>query len=92
LLAAYASSEPAEVSIRSKMEDHLALLEPLSEREVEVLMLIAEGLSNQQIAGQLHISLSTVKGHTSNIYGKLSVHNRTQAVARANELGILTIS
>ncbi|HUV28936.1 MAG: HTH-type transcriptional regulator MalT [Anaerolineales bacterium] len=92
LLAAYASSKPAEVSIRSKMEDHLVLLEPLSARENEVLKLIADGKTNQEIAVMLHISLSTVKGHISNIYGKLSVHNRTQAVARANELGILTIS
>ncbi len=65
------------------------LLEPLSVREIEVLQLIANGLSNQEIANQLHISLSTVKGHTSNIYGKLGVHKRTQAVSRAVELGIL---
>lgn len=65
------------------------LIEPLSERELEVLKLIAAGLSNSEIASRLHISLSTVKGHTANIFGKLGVHNRTQAVARANDLSIL---
>ena len=65
------------------------LVEPLSERELEVLQRIAEGLSNREIAGRLVISLSTVKGHTSNIYGKLAVNSRTQAVAKARALGIL---
>jgi LuxR family maltose regulon positive regulatory protein len=66
-----------------------ALVEPLSERELEVLRLIAEGLSNSEIAHRLYISLSTVKGHTSNIFGKLGVKNRTQAVARARSLDLL---
>jgi ATP/maltotriose-dependent transcriptional regulator MalT len=61
----------------------------LSVREIEILQLIADGFSNQEIANQLHISLSTVKGHTSNIYGKLEVHKRTRAVSRAMELGLL---
>ena len=65
------------------------LIEPLSERELEVLRLIAEGLSNSEIARRLHISLSTVKGHTSNIFGKLGVKNRTQAVAQARSLALL---
>jgi LuxR family maltose regulon positive regulatory protein len=65
------------------------LVEPLSEREVEVLQLIAEGLSNREISARLVISLSTVKGHTANIYGKLDVHSRTQAVTKAKTLGIL---
>lgn len=65
------------------------LVEPLSERELEVLRLVAEGLSNGEIAGKLYISLSTVKGHTSNIFGKLGVKNRTQAVTRARSLGLL---
>ena len=54
-----------------------------------MLQLIAEGLSNSEIASRLFISLSTVKGHTSNIFGKLGVKNRTQAVARARSLGLL---
>jgi LuxR family transcriptional regulator, maltose regulon positive regulatory protein len=65
------------------------LVEPLSERELEVLCLVAGGLSNAEIAGHLFISLSTVKGHTSNIFGKLGVKNRTQAVVQARSLGLL---
>jgi len=65
------------------------LIEPLSERELEVLGCLAEGLSNREIAHKLHISLPTVKSHTRNIYGKLDVHNRKQAVSRAETLGIL---
>jgi LuxR family transcriptional regulator, maltose regulon positive regulatory protein len=66
-----------------------SLVEPLSEREQEVLTLIAAGLSNREIAFRLHISLSTVKGHTASIYGKLGVNSRTQAITRGNYLGIL---
>jgi len=69
--------------------DAEALIEPLSERELEVLGLIARGLSNAEIAQALVIALSTVKGHTTNIYGKLAVRTRTQAVARARALGLL---
>jgi LuxR family maltose regulon positive regulatory protein len=66
------------------------LIEPLSAREIEVLQLLADGLTNRQIANKLVISLSTVKGHTAKIYSKLSVNNRTQAVARGRALGLLT--
>jgi LuxR family maltose regulon positive regulatory protein len=65
------------------------LIEPLSERELEVLQLIAEGLSNREIAQRLVLSLPTVKWHSSNIYGKLGVKNRTTAVVKARELAIL---
>jgi LuxR family maltose regulon positive regulatory protein len=61
----------------------------LSEREREVLRLIASGLKNQQIAHQLVISLNTVLYHTKNIYSKLGVTHRTQAVQHARELGVL---
>jgi LuxR family maltose regulon positive regulatory protein len=67
-----------------------ALVEPLSARELEVLELIAKGLTNPEIASRLFLALNTVKGHTRNIYGKLDVHNRTQAVARARALGLLS--
>jgi LuxR family maltose regulon positive regulatory protein len=65
------------------------LIEALNEREIQVLQLIAEGLTNQEIASRLYLSLNTVKTHTRNINGKLGVHNRTQAAARARALGIL---
>ncbi|MEA3441400.1 MAG: LuxR C-terminal-related transcriptional regulator [Chloroflexota bacterium] len=66
-----------------------ALIEPLSEREMEVMRLVAAGLSNRQIARQLIISLGTVKTHIHNIYAKLEVRNRTQAVARAREIQLI---
>ncbi|MEG0969392.1 MAG: LuxR C-terminal-related transcriptional regulator, partial [Pseudomonas sp.] len=61
----------------------------LSAREMSVLKLIAQGCSNQEISEQLFISLHTVKTHASHINGKLGVERRTQAVARAKELGLL---
>jgi LuxR family maltose regulon positive regulatory protein len=65
------------------------LVEPLSERELEVLRLVAAGLSNREIAGKLILSLGTIKTHIHNIYGKLDVRNRAQAVDRARELDLL---
>lgn len=65
------------------------LVEPLTERELEVLHLLAEGLSNREIGQRLYLSLSTIKGHNSNIYGKLQVSRRTEAIVRARELGLL---
>ncbi|MBN1660313.1 MAG: hypothetical protein JXA93_18085, partial [Anaerolineae bacterium] len=65
------------------------LVEPLTPREVEVLRLIAAGLSNRDIAEELVISLSTAKSHINHLYGKLDVKNRTQAVARGRELELL---
>jgi LuxR family maltose regulon positive regulatory protein len=65
------------------------LVEPLSDRELEVLRLVADGLSNSQIAGQLIITVGTVKRHLNNIFGKLGVSSRTQAIARARELELL---
>ncbi len=66
-----------------------SLIEPLSQRELEVLRLVAEGLSNHEIGERLFLALSTVKGHNRIIFGKLGVQRRTEAVARARELGLL---
>jgi LuxR family maltose regulon positive regulatory protein len=65
------------------------IVEPLSERELEVLRLMADGLSNQEIAGKLFITVGTVKTHVHHICGKLAVASRVQAAARARELGLL---
>ena len=85
LLAAF----PAEAIGPASPPKPSGLIEPLSERELEVLGLMSEGLTNPDIAKRLIISLSTVKTHLNNIYGKLSVRNRAEAVLRAKELGLL---
>jgi DNA-binding CsgD family transcriptional regulator len=85
------------ISVVNRVEEKLGniaspsqpLVEPLSERELEVLGLIAQGLSNREISERLVLALSTVKGHNQNIYGKLQVQRRTESVARAGELGLL---
>lgn len=88
LMAAFNEGQLVEGSSPVADED-ANLIEPLSDREIEVLQLIAEGLTNREIALDLVLSPNTVKVHTYNIYGKLGVHSRTQAVARARLLGIL---
>jgi LuxR family maltose regulon positive regulatory protein len=65
------------------------LVEPLSKRELEILSLIAQGLTNIEIVQQIFISTHTVKVHTRNIYGKLDVNSRKQAVTKARTLGLL---
>jgi LuxR family maltose regulon positive regulatory protein len=89
LLSAFPIAEPEPVPSSAANDE---LIEPLSERELEVVHLIAEGLTNPEIAARLFLSPHTVKAHARNIYGKLNVHNRTQAVARARALGILSTS
>jgi LuxR family maltose regulon positive regulatory protein len=66
-----------------------AAAEPLSERELEVLQLIAQGLSNREIGERLFLALDTVKGHNRRIFDKLGVQRRTEAVARAREVGLI---
>ena len=64
------------------------MIEPLTQRELEVLRLITQGFSNQEIGDRLYLALDTVKGHNRKIFGKLQVQRRTEAVARARELGL----
>jgi len=88
ILAAF----PQQADIQqSKIQNRKSkiLVEPLSQRELEVLRLIAQGLSNREIGERLFLALSTVKGHSRIIFDKLEVHNRTEAAARARELGLL---
>jgi ATP/maltotriose-dependent transcriptional regulator MalT len=74
----------------SRLEYEVPLLEMLSEREYSVLLLVSEGLSNQEIARNLFVTVSTVKTHLNNIYAKLQVHTRLQAVTKAYDLGLLS--
>jgi DNA-binding NarL/FixJ family response regulator len=78
-----------DTSNRGNIHPHPDLIEPLSPREMEILNLVAKGLNNREIAGQLVITEGTVKNHLSNILGKLSARDRMQAVLKAREYGIL---
>jgi LuxR family maltose regulon positive regulatory protein len=88
LLAAFYQGE-AERPVPPKTLPGGPLIEPLTERELEVLHLLAAGWTNQEIADKLVISVRTVKKHVENIHGKLGVSNRTQAAVRARELNLL---
>jgi LuxR family maltose regulon positive regulatory protein len=89
LLVAFSGAEPEQPEALEKEPPTSEFVEPLSERELEVLQLIAEGLTNREIASRLFLALNTVKAHARNIYGKLDVHSRTQAIARCQALGLL---
>jgi LuxR family maltose regulon positive regulatory protein len=91
LLAAFpqAESQTEAFQIATPKSQIQNLVEPLSERELEVLRLVAAGKSNQEIARELVLAVGTVKKHVSNISGKLNAQNRTQCVARARELNLL---
>jgi len=84
LLAAFSQPAPAEKPGQG------VILEPLSERELEVLRLIASGCTNQEIAEKLVIAVSTVKSHINNLYGKLGTNRRTEAIAIARKSGLLS--
>jgi LuxR family maltose regulon positive regulatory protein len=89
LLAAFPDVETKKIGSTGMQASESELVEPLSERELEVLDLIAEGLTNPEIAARLYLSPHTVKVHTRNIYGKIGAHNRVEAVSRARALGIM---
>jgi LuxR family transcriptional regulator, maltose regulon positive regulatory protein len=99
LLAAFQSSEVRVLSFESGIEEQPAhssklntqssLVEPLSERELEVLRLLAEGRDNAEIARALVVAVSTIKSHVNHIFGKLGVGNRLEAVLRARQLNLL---
>jgi LuxR family maltose regulon positive regulatory protein len=86
LLAAFAPPVNKQSTIKNPKSE---MVEPLSERELEVLRLVAQGLSNREISLRLFLALNTVKGHNQKIFNKLQVQSRTEAVARARELGLL---
>ena len=86
MLAAFPSTEPGDDHPYATRCEGKELL---SEREIEVLQHIAAGLTNREIAEKLYLSVYTVKAHARSIYDKLDAHSRTQAAARARELGIL---
>ncbi|MDO8689660.1 MAG: LuxR C-terminal-related transcriptional regulator [Dehalococcoidia bacterium] len=88
LLAVF-DSDKHRSSDKSPLPHAIPVSEPLSQRELEVLHLIAQGLSNREISERLFLALDTVKGHNRLIFGKLQVQRRTEAVARARELGLL---
>ncbi|HEU4672273.1 MAG TPA: helix-turn-helix transcriptional regulator [Candidatus Limnocylindrales bacterium] len=81
------SRRPGGVAVAAGRSDGLA--EPLTEREAEILGLLAAGLSNREIAASLVVSENTVKSHLEHLYGKLDVRSRLQAIARARSLGLL---
>ena len=89
LLAAFPNIEPEPPQPTESRPSPDEFIEPLSDRELDILQLIAEGLTNQEIATRLYLSLNTVKAHTRNIYGKLNVNSRTQAIARSQAFGLL---
>ncbi len=88
LLAVF-GTEAQKHENKSYLSPAQPLIEPLSQRELEVLQLIAQGLSNREIGERLFLALDTVKGHNRRIYGKLQVQRRTEAVAKARSLNIL---
>lgn len=88
LLAAF-EAEKRKSEGKSPLSPTQPLIEPLSQRELKILQLIAQGLSNREIGERLFIALDTVKGHNRNIFDKLQVQSRTEAIARARELGLL---
>jgi LuxR family maltose regulon positive regulatory protein len=88
LLAAF-EAEKRKSEDKSPFPPTQPLIEPLSQRELKILQLIALGLSNREIGERLFLALDTIKGHNRVIFDKLQVQSRTEAIARARELGLL---
>ncbi len=84
-----AGSQPQSTRGDAPKDEHTRLLEPLSQREIQVLELINRGLANKDIATAMTVAPTTVKAHIRNLYGKLAVGSRTEALARARALGLL---
>jgi LuxR family maltose regulon positive regulatory protein len=82
-------NESDDQSVHRSFLSNQALVEPLTNREIEILLILPKGLSNQEIAEMLFISPETVKRHLYNIYQKFDVKNRQQAIVKAKSLGIL---
>ena len=88
LLAAFAA-EPTSSAAATAAPAAQSLIDPLSERELDVLRLLATDLTGPEIADELVVSLNTMRTHTKNIYGKLAVNSRRAAVRRGEELDLL---
>jgi predicted ATPase/DNA-binding CsgD family transcriptional regulator len=94
VIRSFLRASPEQATIDSPIAAHILqansrLIEPLSERELEVLAYICKGLSNQEIANEMVVELSTIKKHLTHIYGKLDVGTRSQAILRSQELGLI---
>ncbi|MGC9347345.1 MAG: LuxR C-terminal-related transcriptional regulator [Anaerolineae bacterium] len=88
-LAGVTTPEESQRASGARVSQPVALIEPLTERELEVLALLPSHLSSSEIADRLYIATSTARTHIKNVYGKLAVHSRDEAVQRARELGLI---
>jgi len=88
LLAAF-ESDAQQSEDKPDLPPAQPLIDPLSQRELKILQLIAQGLSNREIGERLFLALDTIKGHNRKIFDKLQVQSRTEAIAHARELGLL---